>query len=62
VDSAQTPVFREAMARRIAYLLSHPAEAERMGSAGREVVKLRYNAERLRREWIDTWFQVASDD
>jgi glycosyltransferase involved in cell wall biosynthesis len=52
----------EAMARRIAYLLSHPAEAERMGSAGREVVKLRYNAERLRREWIDTWFQVASDD
>jgi len=52
----------EAMARRIAYLLSHPAEAERMGAAGREAVRFRYNAERLRREWIDIWFRVASDD
>lgn len=50
----------EEMARRIVYLLSHPAEAERMGMAAREDVRSRYDARRLRQEWVDFWFQVAS--
>ncbi|MBC7263905.1 MAG: glycosyltransferase family 4 protein [Chloroflexi bacterium] len=50
----------ETMAQRITYLLSHPAEAERMGAAGREEIRSRYDAQRLRRELIDIWFQVAA--
>lgn len=50
----------ETMAQRIAYLLSHPMEAERMGAAGREEVKRRYDAQRLRKVLIDIWFQVVA--
>ena len=67
VDSGQTGLLVEngntrALATAIAYLLSHPDEARRMGRAGRRQVVERYNWERVATGYLSAYeYAVGSD-
>lgn len=50
----------EALARKILYLLNNPDKAEEMGRKGREIVKERFNREKIIKKIIKFWEDLAN--
>lgn len=52
----------QALARKVLYLLNNPAKAEEMGKRGRQIVREKFNQEKIIKKIINFWQELSKND